>query len=118
MVFTWVNPGGGGSKGPGPHPFFGPRCRLFNIGPKVGPPPFKKSWIRPCIYLGSAHYHIMVHMGAGLAGRPPCLSHSQALMGAGLAGRPPCLSHSQALMGAGLAVRSPCLAARSLWVLG
>ena len=28
-------------------------------------------------------------MGAGLAGRPPCLPHSQALMGAGLAGRPP-----------------------------
>ena len=26
-------------------------------------------------------------MGAGLAGRPPCLPHSQVLMGAGLAGR-------------------------------
>ena len=35
-------------------------------------------------------------MGAGLAGRPPCLPHSQTLMGAGLAGRPPCLPHSQA----------------------
>ena len=34
-------------------------------------------------------------MGAGLAGRPPCLPHSQVLMGAGLAGRPPCLLHSQ-----------------------
>ena len=42
-------------------------------------------------------------MGAGLAGRPPCLPHSQVLMGAGLAGRPPCLPHSQVLMGAGLA---------------
>ena len=31
--------GGGGSRGSGPPPF-GPRCRLFNIGPKVGPPPF------------------------------------------------------------------------------
>ena len=29
----------GGSRGSGPPPF-GPRCRLFNIGPKVGPPPF------------------------------------------------------------------------------
>ena len=44
-------------------PLFGPRCRLFNIGPKVGPPPgppflhvhlrwtpppFQKSWSRPC----------------------------------------------------------------------
>ena len=27
-------------------------------------------------------------MGAGLAGGPPCLPHSQVLMGAGLAGRP------------------------------
>ena len=31
--------GGGGPGGPDPPPF-GPRCRLFNIGPKVGPPPF------------------------------------------------------------------------------
>ena len=31
-------------------------------------------------------------MGAGLAGRPPCLPHSQALMGAGLAGRTPASS--------------------------
>ena len=30
---------GGGPGGPDPPPF-GPRCRLFNIGPKVGPPPF------------------------------------------------------------------------------
>ena len=32
----------GGSRGGGaggPDPPFGPRCRLFNIGPKVGPPP-------------------------------------------------------------------------------
>ena len=29
----------GGGGGPDPPPF-GPRCRLFNIGPKVGPPPF------------------------------------------------------------------------------
>ena len=31
----WADPGGGG----GPPPPFGPRCRLFNIGTKVGPPP-------------------------------------------------------------------------------
>ena len=31
-------------------------------------------------------YHSQVLMGAGLAGRPPCLPHSQVLMGAGLAG--------------------------------
>ena len=84
--------GGGGSRGSGPPPPFGPRCRLFNIGPKVGPPPFllvdlrcsggscgwrhadnvqggggvlvknlvsaawppppfQKSWIRPCTYM-------------------------------------------------------------------
>ena len=58
-----ADPGGGGPGGPDPPPF-GPRCRLFNIGPKVGPPlgpplffacrpkmdppPFQKSWIRPC----------------------------------------------------------------------
>ena len=29
---------GGGPGGPDPPPPFGPRCRLFNIGPKVGPP--------------------------------------------------------------------------------
>ena len=33
-------------------------------------------------------------MGAGLAGRLPCLSHNQGLMEAGLAGRPPCLPQS------------------------
>ena len=33
-------------------------------------------------------------MGAGLAGGPPCLPHSQVFMGAGLAGRPPCLPGS------------------------
>ena len=32
-----ADPGGGGGPG-GPDPPFGPRCRLFNIGPKVGPP--------------------------------------------------------------------------------
>ena len=48
-------------------------------------------------------------MGAGLAGRPPCLPHSQVLMGAGIAGRPPCLQHSQVLMDTGLAGRPPCL---------
>ena len=48
-------------------------------------------------------------MGAGLAGRPPCLPHSQVLIGAGLARRPPCLPHSQVLIGAGLARRPPCL---------
>ena len=53
--------------------------------------------------------HSQVLMGAGLAGRPPCLPHGQVLMGAGLAGRPPCLPHSQTLMGAGLAGRPPCL---------
>ena len=58
-------------------------------------------------------------MGAGLAGRPPCLPHSQGLMGAGLAGRPPCLPHSQVLMGAGLAGDLPVYhTVRALWVLG
>ena len=32
-----ADPGGGGSRGSGP-PLFVPRCRLFNIGPKIGPP--------------------------------------------------------------------------------
>ena len=32
-----ADPGGGGGSG-GPDPPFGPRCKLFNIGPKVGPP--------------------------------------------------------------------------------
>ena len=31
----WRIQGGGG-----PDPPFGPQCRLFNIGPKVGPPLF------------------------------------------------------------------------------
>ena len=31
---------GGGVQGVRTPPPFGPRCRLFNIGPKVGPPPF------------------------------------------------------------------------------
>ena len=31
-----ADPGGGGPGGPDPPPPFGPRCRLFNIGPKVG----------------------------------------------------------------------------------
>ena len=57
---TWADPGGS--------PLFGPRCRLFNIGPKAGPlpgpplfacrpeidppppPHFQKSWIRPCTH--------------------------------------------------------------------
>ena len=34
-----ADPGGGGGQGVRTPPF-GPRCRLFNIGPKVGPPPF------------------------------------------------------------------------------
>ena len=38
-VYAVADPGGGGSRGSGPRPPFGPRCRLFNIGPKVGPPP-------------------------------------------------------------------------------
>ena len=39
MVFIYMSVAdpGGGSRGSGPPPF-GPRCRLFNIGPKVGPP--------------------------------------------------------------------------------
>ena len=45
-------------------------------------------------------------MGAGLAGRPPCLPHSQVLLGAGLAGGPPCLPHWQVLMCAELAESS------------
>ena len=36
VYYTVADPGGGGSRGSGP--LFGPRCRLFNIGPKVGPP--------------------------------------------------------------------------------
>ena len=38
----YYNMGGSGgvSRGSGPPPsLFAPRCRLFNIGPKVGPPP-------------------------------------------------------------------------------
>ena len=70
-----ADPGGGGGGCPGgPDPPFGPRCRLFNIGPKVGPPlgppplllvdlrcppppRFQKSWIRPCTftYVSDAH---------------------------------------------------------------
>ena len=75
----WRIQGGGGPGGPDPPPPpFGPRCRLFNIGPKVGPPlgppppffacrpksrwtpPFQKSWIRPWYtharYIHSCHY--------------------------------------------------------------
>ena len=33
MTDAVADPGGGG-----PDPPFGPRCRLFNVGPKVGPP--------------------------------------------------------------------------------
>ena len=53
--------------------------------------------------------HSQVLIGAGLAGRPHCLPHSQVLMGAGLAGRPPCLPRSEVLMDAGLDGRPPCL---------
>ena len=35
---VWTPSGGSGGGGVRPPPF-GPRCRLFNIGPKVGPPP-------------------------------------------------------------------------------
>ena len=35
-VYAVADPGGGCPGGP--DPLFGPRCRLFNIGPKVGPP--------------------------------------------------------------------------------
>ena len=35
-----ADPGGGGGVQGVRTPPFGPRCRLFNIGPKVGPPPF------------------------------------------------------------------------------
>ena len=57
-------------------------------------------------------------MGAGLAGGPPCLSHSQVLMGAGLAGGPPCLPQSGPYgcwvsWGTSLSTT-----VRSLWVLG
>ena len=37
MRFSGGSRGGGGSRGSGPPPFV-PRCRLFNIGPKIGPP--------------------------------------------------------------------------------
>ena len=39
LLKRWAvaDPGGGGGPG-GPAPPFGPRCRLFNIGPKFGPP--------------------------------------------------------------------------------
>ena len=33
-----VGDGGGGGCPGGRTPLFGPRCRLFNIGPKIGPP--------------------------------------------------------------------------------
>ena len=53
--------GSRGGRGPGPPPFV-PRCRLLTLGPKLDPrlppffacrpnldpPPFQKSWIRPC----------------------------------------------------------------------
>ena len=39
MILPGPGPGGGSPGGPDPTPLFGPRCRLFNIGPKVGPPP-------------------------------------------------------------------------------
>ena len=32
-IASWADPGG--SRGSGPPPPFGPRCRLFNIGPKL-----------------------------------------------------------------------------------
>ena len=35
---AWADRGGGGGPGGPDPPFFGPRCRLFNIGSKVGPP--------------------------------------------------------------------------------
>ena len=67
----------GGSRGGGPGgqaPPYVPRCRLFNIGPKIGPlsgppffagrpnldpPPFQKSWIRPCIHSGNSYLSAM-----------------------------------------------------------
>ena len=57
-------------------------------------------------------------MGAGLAGGPPCLPHSQVLMGAGLAGGPPYLPQSGPY---GCWVRwetSLSTTVRPLWVLG
>ena len=36
LPYSGGSRGGGGVQGSGPP--FGPRCRLFNIGPKVGPP--------------------------------------------------------------------------------
>ena len=66
-------------------------------------------------YLGDLPvHHSQVLMGAGLAGRPPCLPPSQVLMGAELAGRPPCLPHSQVFIGTGLTgtilvLWQPCL---------
>ena len=57
-------------------------------------------------------------MGAGLAGRPPCLPHSQVLMGAGLAGRPPCLPQSGPYGSWVSRETSLSTTVRSLWVLG
>ena len=38
IIITWADPGMG-VQGVCPPPPFGPRCRLFNIGVKIGPPP-------------------------------------------------------------------------------
>ena len=67
---------GGGGPG-GLDPPFVPRCRLFNIGPKIGPPsgppfllvdliwtppPLQKSWIRPCTFLKNIWAHAFVEL--------------------------------------------------------
>ena len=38
LLFSVADPGGGGGPGGLDPPPFVPRCRLFNIGPKIGPP--------------------------------------------------------------------------------
>ena len=68
LYTSWADPGGAG----GPDPLFCPRCRLFNIGPKVGPPPgpplfllVKLRWTHPLFKnLGSTPVHACTHTHA------------------------------------------------------
>ena len=83
----WRIQGGGGGRGSGPPPF-GPRCRLFNIGPKVGPPlgPPPLFSCRPKMDpSGGSRVHVCV---TGVITPPPPLgmwmtSHGQCPRGGG-----------------------------------